>query len=306
MTFAQFAEQVLAASDQIVEPITDLAKRQILRRLLRTAADADRLTYFRPIAGTAGLADVIVAWISELKRHEIWPEDFDRACRQRGLTPQDRELILLYHEYQRHLRDCQLYDAEGRFWTARELLRGGQARPFAALRHVVVDGFTDFTRTQHEILALLTERVESLFVSLPLEAEADRRDLFAKPRGTLERLRICPSDIEARDVAAPGRRELAGAGPRRVRAFQEPAIGAPLPGRGADRSPASGSCHRRVLRNRAADQAVAGRRGHAGRPDRAPGRCGSRDAFTGRSCDAGVRSVRRSGTAVLRWTRVSR
>ncbi len=52
MTFAQFAEQVLAASDQIVEPITDLAKRQILRRLLRTAADAGRLTYFRPIAGT--------------------------------------------------------------------------------------------------------------------------------------------------------------------------------------------------------------------------------------------------------------
>jgi ATP-dependent helicase/nuclease subunit B len=189
MTFAQFAEHVVAASDQVVEPMTDLARRQLLRQLIRAAAASGRLRYFRPIAGTAGLTDLLVEMISELKRHEIWPDEFERACRERGPQPKDRELALLYEAYQRHLNENQLYDAEGRFWTARALLRDGKSPSFDALRCVVVDGFADFTRTQHEILALLAQRIETLHVSLALDAGKDRCDLFAKPRRTLEHLR---------------------------------------------------------------------------------------------------------------------
>ncbi|MFZ1935805.1 MAG: PD-(D/E)XK nuclease family protein, partial [Thermoguttaceae bacterium] len=53
---------------------------------------------------------------------------------------------------------------------------------------IVADGFTDFTRTQHEILEILAGRAEEMFVTLPLEAEPRREDLFAKPLKTLDEL----------------------------------------------------------------------------------------------------------------------
>jgi len=200
MTFAQFAEKVLAASSLVVQPISDLVKRQIVRRLLLDAASAGRLRHFGPISHTAGLVDLAAEFIGELKRHEIWPDEFEQACRQRGAQRKDRELLDLYRRYQDHLNKQQLYDAEGRFWTARELLRAGEWGPCEHVRHVVVDGFTDFTRTQHEILDLLGQRVETLQVSLPLEGETDRPDLFAKPASTLARLQNARSAISIQSL----------------------------------------------------------------------------------------------------------
>ena len=95
----------------------------------------------------------------------------------------------LYAAYQDLLVKNQLYDREGRFWEARDLLSKGQTRPFEQVRLVVVDGFTDFTRTQHEMLAILAGRLEQLFISLPLECETGRPDLFGKTQRTLDELR---------------------------------------------------------------------------------------------------------------------
>ncbi|HEY4313722.1 MAG TPA: PD-(D/E)XK nuclease family protein [Pirellulales bacterium] len=188
MTFDQFAEQVLAASERVVQPITDLIKRQILRRLIQRAVDAKGLKYFAPIAGTTGFVDLVAEFISELKRQEIWPDEFRKAC-GRDAQLKDGDLVAIYEAYQLHLNERQLYDGEGRFWTARELLREGQTRPFEALRHVVVDGFTEFTRPQHEILRILSDRVASLQVSLLMEAETDRPNLFAKPRAACQEMK---------------------------------------------------------------------------------------------------------------------
>jgi hypothetical protein len=55
--------------------------------------------------------------ISELKRLEIWPDEFRRACERRGRHDKDRELTALYETYQQRLTEHQLYDDEGRFWT---------------------------------------------------------------------------------------------------------------------------------------------------------------------------------------------
>ncbi len=86
-----------------------------------------------------------------------------------------------------------MYDAEGRFWSARDWLKKTPATPQRDnLRLVVADGFTDFTRTQHEILDLLAQRVEEVFISLPLEPSPSplpRPELFDKPRKTLAELR---------------------------------------------------------------------------------------------------------------------
>jgi len=42
---------------------------------------------------------------------------------------------------------------------------------FRHLHLLVIDGFADFTRTQHEIIELLASRAESAIITLPLEPE---------------------------------------------------------------------------------------------------------------------------------------
>ena len=84
------------------------------------------LPYFAPIAQTSGFLDLFLGFVSELKRDETWPEQFEMACRQRGWLPRDAELSLLYRRYQDRLNELSLYDAEGRFWSARSVLAEGR------------------------------------------------------------------------------------------------------------------------------------------------------------------------------------
>jgi ATP-dependent helicase/nuclease subunit B len=193
-TFEAFAQAILDHSDQLVRPVYGMARRQLIARLADELTRDGRLEYFRAIADAPGFVDLLSGFLSEMKRHEIWPDAFRQACVARGLTPKDENLFAFYDEYQAVLNRRQLFDAEGRFWTARTLLQNGQRRPFERLRFVVVDGFADFTATQHDILEVLAAHADEFVVSLPLERDVDlqdverRRDLFAKPRATLERL----------------------------------------------------------------------------------------------------------------------
>ncbi len=189
MTFEGFAQQVLEASGSAIRPLSGLMKRELIRWLLAEAHEEGRLVHFGPIVGTHGLVDLVSQFISEFKRLEIWPDEFRQACAARGETAKDRELLALYEAYQDRLTKHNLYDAEGRFWSARALLRDGQQKPCERLKLVVVDGFTDFTRTQHEILELLAERVEEIWITLPWEEEPRRPGLFDKTLDTLEQLK---------------------------------------------------------------------------------------------------------------------
>jgi ATP-dependent helicase/nuclease subunit B len=190
-TFEKFAEAILQTAPEAIQPVGRAMQRQLVRRLIDRQQAGGRLRHFGPIAATGGLVELVCGWIRELKRLEIWPEHFREACRRLGLTDKDRELLEIYEAYQQALREHELYDPEGRFWSARDWLDRCReaARPWPTpwdrLRLVVADGFTDFTRTQHEILQRLAERVEEVLVSLPLEEGAGREELFGKPRKTL-------------------------------------------------------------------------------------------------------------------------
>src|SRR5205807_10464296 len=117
----------------------------------------------------------------------------------------DYQCALIYAEYQRRLVRHHLYDLEGRQWYARDLLARGARRPFAQVRAVFVDGFTDFTHTQHEILAALAAFVLELWVTLPDEAGGQRAELFSRPRQTLARLQALGPRVRhlERRAAAP-------------------------------------------------------------------------------------------------------
>ena len=188
-TFEQFAKALVEAAPDVIRPISQPMKRQLVRHLIDDQSTAGRLKHFRSIARTSGLVDLVCGWISELKRLEIWPDDFRRACQARGIAEKDLELAEIYEQYQQCLVQHGLYDAEGRFWSARRLLKDGHRGPFARLKLVVADGFTDFTRTQHEILEILAEWVDDIQISLPWEETTERKDLFAKSAKTLAELR---------------------------------------------------------------------------------------------------------------------
>ena len=186
-------------------------KRQLVRSLIDEQLARGRLRHFSAIATTGGLLDLVCEMLSELKRLEIWPDEFRRACQARaalaeqvpGMAAKDQELLELYGAYQLTLRENQLYDAEGRFWSARDRLQQGQRRPFERLRLVVADGFTDFTRTEHEILELLAGWVDEILISLPLESEPCRADLFSKPLKTLRELERRHGNLSIKEIPRP-------------------------------------------------------------------------------------------------------
>jgi ATP-dependent helicase/nuclease subunit B len=188
MTFERFATRVLEMSPEPIRPLSPGLARRLLARIVQELHEAKQLDHFAGVANSPGLIDVLSGFVSELKRQEIWPDELDQAAGPRA-SAADRELGLIYRRYQDLLTRHQLYDAEGRFWSAREQLRRGHRRAIANTRLVVADGFTDFTWTQHEILELLAGQVEELWISLPLEADRQRRaDLFSKVRATLDEL----------------------------------------------------------------------------------------------------------------------
>jgi ATP-dependent helicase/nuclease subunit B len=178
-TFDGFAEAILEQSGRDVTPVSPAFRRLLLRRIVDLGVESGRVTYFRPIASTSGFLDLVERYIAELKREEAWPEVFEAITQSQ--RPRDRELAYLYREYQQTLHQRQLYDTEGRFWAARQVLAQGGWGRFQRLLTVIVDGFTDFTRTQRDLLLDINEHAESLWISLPGEPDSERSSLFSKP-----------------------------------------------------------------------------------------------------------------------------
>ncbi len=202
LTFDQFARRVLEASSACLRPLDPALARQLLHRLVDEAVAGGELDYFAPIARTRGFLDLLAQHIRELKRLEIWPEELARTALTRS-SAKHRQLCRLYERYQQLLNEHDLYDAEGRFWSARARLREGQRKPFEGLRHVLVDGFADFTRTEHEMLEILAGACQSVTISLPLEPNSRRAQLFAKPAKTLDELRRRHPQLTVEELGPP-------------------------------------------------------------------------------------------------------
>lgn len=203
-TFEQFAAAVLATSGQPPRFLGRMLKRQLVKRLIREALDEGQLEYFAPIAQTSGLVELVCGFISDLKRQAVPAEQFAKLAESPAASEKTRELAGIYSRYQEVLGGRKLFDAEEQFLRAGEVLKSrapDQWGPFAGLRLIVVDGFSDFTAAQHGILRGLAEKgvkLEQLIISLPLEHPCDREDLFEKPMATYEELRRRHRKLETR------------------------------------------------------------------------------------------------------------
>ena len=222
-TFGQFVERILASAPNNFRPLSQVGRRKLVRDVIDQLHQARRLKHFELVAATKGFLDLCVSFIAELKREEIWPEHFQQAFQRiQGESGTDgntdvshrlAELALIYENYQSRLRGGrplgaspdgrpdpgEVYDTEGRFWIARTLLRDGHFGPYAAAKLVIVDGFSDFTSTQIEILASLADSAERMFITLPLDEEDRRRDLFLKCLASRDELRKAFSAIDIRE-----------------------------------------------------------------------------------------------------------
>ncbi|MDP1796325.1 MAG: exodeoxyribonuclease V subunit gamma [Planctomycetaceae bacterium] len=230
MTFEDFAESLVKAADQPATRISPTIRRLLLRRITRDFEQSGMFRHFRGVAATAGFLDVVAGFISELKRDEIWPEDFLQVTTQRGRTAdRDRELGLVYQRYQDVLQERNWYDNEGRTWLARTMLLEGKCRALPPWSLIAVVGFSDFTRPQFEILEALGQRTDRLVMTLADEPTDGRDELFAKCRGTRARLRSSfpqrvETLVEPTVAAAP-----AYVAPIRNRLFGNPRDDQPAP-----------------------------------------------------------------------------
>jgi ATP-dependent helicase/DNAse subunit B len=208
-TFQDFADELIRVNDPGARPLTNVQRRLLVDEVVADLHARGELSHFQRVADLRGFVDGVLALLTELKRNEIWAEHLATAARQIAagdLGPKEQQCILLYAAYQRQLVKHQLYDLEGRVWYARDLLSRGRRSPFDAVKAVFVDGFTDFTRTQHEILAALGAYVEELWITLPDEPGDARTELFSRPRATFARLATAaPGEAEPWGVSCSAR-----------------------------------------------------------------------------------------------------
>jgi ATP-dependent helicase/nuclease subunit B len=203
-TLQDFAEELIRCHDPAARPLSHPQRRLLADDLVADLHAEGKLAHFQGVVDTRGFGAAVFAQLAELKGNEIWAEQFAEAVALRselepdGQVPQgkDRQCALLYSAYQQRLVRCDLYDLEGRFWYARDLLGRGVRRPFEGVRAVFVDGFTSFTRTQHEILQALAGGVEELWLTLPDEPGEGRGELFLRARTTRAALETLGPRVE--------------------------------------------------------------------------------------------------------------
>jgi ATP-dependent helicase/DNAse subunit B len=223
LTFPQFVEEIIRINDREARPLSDVQRRLLVDEVLTELHEKKELSHFERVIDTRGFGDGIFALLAELKRNEIWPTAFARAAFRRGyqggnvkivagrtVSRKDYQCASFYATYQRRLIRHHLYDMEGRFWYARDLLTRGRRRPFEHIRALFVDGFTSFTRTQYEMLAAFAPQVEELWITLPDDPVDERDELFRTPRGTAKKLEATLATVTPRfhHEIMPGRRDL--------------------------------------------------------------------------------------------------
>ena len=199
--FDDFATSVLRACPSRLRRIDATMQRALLRRLIQAALERGELDFYAESAGRAGFADLVLDHIRELKRRDILPLAFSKARAPHRDARQQQELAQLYADYQQQLTTHSLVDAESSYWAARDALASRACTAFQNLELIVVDGFTDFTHTQHEILALLAGRARQLVIAL--QSDVDRP---APERADATRQRRAPSPYPLPEGEGKGRR----------------------------------------------------------------------------------------------------
>ena len=190
-TFAALGRRILAAAGDRGRMLNPFGRRLLLRQIVDDLVESGALAIFRRISDTPGLIESVDRSIAELKRAAVEPEDLARAVGRSAGKAHD--LLEVYRRYQQVLLDGEFYDLEGQMWKARDVLAAAVRAdsPLPGLDDVTavaVDGFTDFTPTQLEMLRLLCGRIRRGLITLSY-CESGRERMWGWSHRTLNQIR---------------------------------------------------------------------------------------------------------------------
>jgi len=186
LTFAALAARILPKAGITAGAMTAPQRDLLLRRIVDELAGEGGLAALASVADTPGLVAALDRAISDLKRAAVEPEALAAAIN--GRKGKHRDLLEVYRRYQQSLHERGAYDLEGRMWQARDYLAAGGDAPLAGAAAVAVDGFTDFTPTQLEILTLLAPHLKRILITLPFDENGPER-MWHWTRRTLNNIR---------------------------------------------------------------------------------------------------------------------
>jgi len=188
-TFPQLAEIILNANHECATALDQTQQNLLLREVTQHLLDVGQLTELAEVSVLPGFVAALADLIGELKRAAIEPKAFCGAMQEAGLSElRHQEVGRLYCAYQWLLVCLRYFDEAGLFWWARGVLGRGERRPLTRVELMVVDGFTDFTTTQLEMLELLAGAIPRTLITLDHVADDPRGGVGAWLRDTLDRL----------------------------------------------------------------------------------------------------------------------
>jgi ATP-dependent helicase/DNAse subunit B len=144
-----------------VRRISEAARLALLRTVAQRLQADGRLKFFAAVAQMPGFVSGLAQLIYELKRNLVRPDEFTKAAS----SPRERDLALIYEEYQALMQANELTDLEGEAWLA---LVAAEQRlaPVVPVDLLVVDGYDQFNTVQARILAALAASARRTFVTL--------------------------------------------------------------------------------------------------------------------------------------------
>jgi len=194
MTFPQFANAILDHAGALVVLMPAAAEGLVLEGVVRELIAAEQLPDLAAALSLRGHLRAVRGLIRELKQAAVPSEEFEArmaAADLRGAERRTRELGRIYRAYQQRLRERQVYDEEGRFWEALERMQARHRAPFGTVSRVLVDGFSDFTATQMDMLHAIgrwegLSRYDITLTLDPADAERGGHALTSRTRDRLQ------------------------------------------------------------------------------------------------------------------------
>lgn len=193
LTLDELASEIIRANDPAARPLAKVHRHLVVARIIYELHAAGRLAYFQRVVDTRGFAAGVLDFLAEMRRHEIHPDQFERAsCSQRqganGDADKLAQCLAIYRTYHERLRRHALYELEGRCSRAADLLSQGLRGTLQAARSIFFDDFVDFTGSEYRLIKKLTQALDAAWLALPDDTESYQTQLFAIPRQTQARL----------------------------------------------------------------------------------------------------------------------
>src|SRR5262249_40928251 len=172
-TFSDLITALVEAGSAPATALSDVQRRLLLEDLVADLQQRGELPPFAAAPDTRGFLAPMPGLASELQRAGISPVRSARATDEIGegrpTSAQEYQCARIYSRYRRELDLQQLHDSEARQARARDLLAQGERGPFRDVRALFVDGFTDFTHGEHDLLDALRQGLDELWIALPDE-----------------------------------------------------------------------------------------------------------------------------------------